>query len=66
MSESHEKYKEYKKAEEARQNAERRGSSCVDDYKQKERIAELEYKLKDKEEREDNDRAYRLLSDYEY
>ena len=66
MSESHEKYKEYKKTKQARQNAERRGSSYVDDYKQKERIAELEYKLKDKEEREDNDRAYRLLSDYEY
>ena len=66
MSESHEKYKEYKKAQQARENAERRGSQYVNDYKQKERIAELEYKLKDREEKENNDRAYRLLSDYEY
>jgi len=65
MSESHEKYKEYKKAEQARKNAERRGSSYVSDYKQKERIAELEYKLKDKEEKEDFDRGYKLLSDYD-
>lgn len=66
MSESYEKYKEYKKAEQARKNAERRNSSYLEDYEQKERIAELEYKLKDKEEKEDNDRAYRLLSNYEY
>lgn len=59
-------YKKFKRAEQARRNAEQRGSRYLDDYKQKERIAQLEYKLKEKEETEDNDRAYRLLSDFEY
>jgi len=65
MSESHELYKKYKNAEQARQNAERRGSRYVNDYKQKERIAELEYKLKDIEEKESDERAYKLFSKYE-
>lgn len=66
MSESHEKYKEWKMAERDRVKAERRGSCYVEEYRQKERILELEYKLKDREEREDFERAYRFLSDYEY
>lgn len=66
MSESHEKYKKYKKAVQARINAERRGSPYLSDYQQKERIAELEHKLKEKEEKEDFDKGYKLLSDNEY
>lgn len=66
MSESHEKYKEFKKAEQARINAERRGSNYIADYQQKENIAKLEYQLKDKEEKEDFDKGFKLLSDNEY
>jgi len=66
MSESHELYKEYKKAQAKRRNSERRGSSYTDDYRKDEEIAELRYRLKDREEKEDNDRAYKLLSDNEY
>jgi len=66
MSESHEMYKEYKKAQEKRMNSERRGSLYTEDYRKEEEIARLRYQLKDKEEKEDNDRAYKLLSDNEY
>jgi hypothetical protein len=66
MSESHEMYKEYKKAQEKRMNSEKRGSSYTEDYRKDEEIARLRYQLKDKEEKEDNDRAYKLLSDNEY
>jgi hypothetical protein len=66
MSESHELYKEYKKAQEKRMNSERRGSSYTADYRKDEEIARLKYQLKDKEEKEENDRAYKFLSDNEY
>ncbi len=64
MTESHELYKKYKKAEQVRAYAEKIGSKYVDDYRQKEEIARLRYKLKDKEEKEDFDKGYKLLSDY--
>jgi hypothetical protein len=66
MSESHELYKEYKKTQEKRMNSERRGSSYTGDYRKDEEIARLRYQLKDREEKEDNDRAYKFLSDNEY
>jgi hypothetical protein len=66
MSESHKLYKEYKKAQEKRINSERRGSSYIEDHRKDEEIARLKYQLKDREEKEDNDRAYKLLSDNEY
>jgi hypothetical protein len=64
MTESHELYKEYKKAEQSRIYAEKIGSKYVDDYKQKEEIARLRYKLKDIEEKEDFDKGYKFLSKY--
>lgn len=57
---SHRKYKEYREAKEKLK------SYSSDEDKLRVRNLELEYKLQEKEDQEDFDRSYKLLTDYEY
>ena len=61
MSESHELYKKYLANKENTNKARGRQSKYIDDYEREEFISKYEWKEKDREEREDFDRANRLF-----
>lgn len=61
MSESHELYKKYLANKEKTEKAKKRESKYVRDYEKDEVISRAEWIEKDREEKDDNDRADRLF-----
>lgn len=61
MSESQQFYKKYLAAKSKSENSKRKDSNYVDDYEREERISRLEWKEKDREEKDDNERSSRLF-----
>lgn len=61
MSESHELYKKYLAAKRKTENAKKQESTRIRDYEKDEDISYVEYREKDREEKDDNDRADRLF-----
>jgi hypothetical protein len=61
MSESHELYKKYLANKKKTEKAKKRESKYIDDYEKEESISRYEWKEKEREEKEDFDRADKLF-----
>lgn len=61
MSESHELYKKYLADKEKTLNAIKRGSKYVDDYVKDEQISRSNFREKEREEKNDQDRMDKLF-----
>lgn len=61
MSESHELYKKYLAAKRKTEYAERIESKYVSDYVKDEQIARAEWKVKERDEKDDDDKVNRLF-----
>ena len=61
MSESHELFKYFMEQKRKTENAKMRGSKYVSDYEKDESIARSEFREKEREEKEDDDRTNKLF-----